>query len=66
MEVIVGLLIIIGACAVAGFVTRGTDDNKDRDSFALTLLRGFGVLTMLFSALGLVGGIIYGLISLFS
>ena len=55
---IFGIFALIGLGVFAGFVTRGTDDMAERDDIRLTLMRGLAVLMVLFTILGIIGGII--------
>ncbi|MBP5346025.1 MAG: hypothetical protein J6Y99_07410 [Bacteroidales bacterium] len=59
-------LFLIGLCVVLGFVTRGTDDQKDKDHIGMTILRGLGTLMMISGVLSIAGSIIYVIYSIFS
>lgn len=59
---IITILIFVGACIIAGVLSRGTDsDNADRDNVIMTFMRGFVVMAMLTTF----AGIIIGILSLF-
>ena len=57
--VLIVIFAFIGLCAVSGIATRGTDSLSTEDDSKLFLVRGFAVVTMIFTVLGFIGGIIY-------
>lgn len=57
--VILVILAIIGACAIAGSITRGTDDLSTKDEPQLYLFRGFAVVCIVLTIIGFLGGILY-------
>ena len=57
--VLIVIFAFIGLCGVSGIATGVNDSLSAEDDSKLFLVRGFAVVTMIFTVLGFIGGIIY-------
>lgn len=63
---IISILALVGACFIAGSLTRNTDGtDKDKDHPVITIMRGSAVVAMIMTFVGIILGIVSIFVDIF-